>query len=70
MSKLKVGDRVKILDGATIYDSLQICWMNSCMNSLIGLETFVTKIYGRYVLLNIDAGHCCYAEYWLELVED
>lgn len=68
--KLKVGDKVRILDGRLMSDPNGVSWVEDGMRPLVGLETTVTYVFSRSVCLNIDQRTYSWAEYWLEKIED
>lgn len=67
---LKVGDKVRILDGRILPDVNNVGW-GSTMAKYVGMETYITRDI-RYcsVRLNIDQGSWCWDKAWLEKVED
>ena len=67
--KLKIGDKVRILDGNSIFDEDDVCWVDYGMDRFVGKETYVTHINDFSVLLNIDLGEWWWAEYWLEKIK-
>ncbi len=68
MSKLKVGDRVRILNIYGIYD-ISGFGTNASMSEYIGKTTYVTKV-SRDITLNIDGGMWRWGRYWLEEIKD
>lgn len=69
--KLKVGDKVRILDGKGVRSDAGVGWIDR-MNYSVGLETRITHIHNAwgffYCKLNIDQGRWSYDMEFLEKV--
>lgn len=68
--KLKIGDKVRILDGREMSDPNFIHWVLYTMCSYVGRETRVIRVFSDSVYLNIDQGTSYWAKYWVEKMED
>lgn len=68
--KLKVGDKVRILEGRDKRDPENVGWVRDIMCEMVGLETMITREFFRGAFkLNIDQGRYSWANYWLEKIK-